>query len=271
MTTRIQGRPARAAFVVFLLSITSASAAADNASEATGGSSPGDDASPAAKALLPTPAPVSAKLTWTTDYMPRGYSKSANDPAVQGSIDFKSSFGLYGGLWASSVDFQDGDQARIEFAPYIGVAAPVTKTLFWNLGFLSYTYPGTPSAFEYDFQEVLASLIYYFGAGDASVSLFYSPDYTFGVGESTYWSLDLNLKLPRDFGLLLHAARLEVEDNTSFFGTPDYNDYRVGLYKSLAGFKLSLDYIASSLSRSECFGGFDICEDRAAFSIQKQF
>lgn len=233
---------------------------------------------PAVEGTVPAEAPPPAKqspfgamVTLTSNYYPRGYSKSANEPAVQGSIDFKHKSGFYAGLWASSINFQDGDQAQIEMVPYVGFARPWKQKFVWNAAFLAYRYPGAPSSFNYDFEEALGSFTYYFSKGDAGISLYYSPNYTFDSGQSTYWSLDLNLKLPKDFGLLLHGARLNVEDNAAFFGTPDYNDYRIGLSKMIAGLKLSLDYAFSSLSQSECFGGLDICEDTGIFWIQKKF
>ncbi|MEJ2521643.1 MAG: TorF family putative porin, partial [Gammaproteobacteria bacterium] len=52
-------------------------------------------------------AGVSATVTATTDYVFRGITQSAEDPALQGSLDYEADSGFYVGAWASNVDFDD--------------------------------------------------------------------------------------------------------------------------------------------------------------------
>ena len=54
-------------------------------------------------------AELSATVTATTDYDFRGITQTAQDPAIQGSIDLATDPGFYAGVWASNVDFGPGD------------------------------------------------------------------------------------------------------------------------------------------------------------------
>ncbi len=87
--------------------------------------------------------PISANLTFTTDYVFRGISQTDEKFAVQGGFDWASEgTGIYAGTWASNVDF--GSDTSVELDAYIGWA----KT--WgdfglDLGYLHYDYPGESS------------------------------------------------------------------------------------------------------------------------------
>ena len=50
--------------------------------------------------------PISANVTFTTDYVFRGISQTDEKFAVQGGFDWSSEpTGIYAGAWASNVDF----------------------------------------------------------------------------------------------------------------------------------------------------------------------
>ncbi len=56
------------------------------------------------------PIPISANLTFTTDYVWRGLSLSNDSFAVQGGFDWESqSTGIYLGTWASNVSLAQAD------------------------------------------------------------------------------------------------------------------------------------------------------------------
>ena len=72
---------------------------------------------PAARAQLPTDVRWGAQLRYTSDYLYRGYSKSADRPTVQVNVSADGEAGWFAGVWASAVDF---GEARFEFNPYAG-------------------------------------------------------------------------------------------------------------------------------------------------------
>ena len=56
----------------------------------------------------------SANVTLTSDYRFRGQSQADRGAAVQGGIDYTHPSGLFAGLWASSIDFNDAQKSPAE-------------------------------------------------------------------------------------------------------------------------------------------------------------
>ena len=54
-------------------------------------------------------ADITGNVGLTTDYVFRGISQTDEKPAIQGGLDYAHSSGAYAGVWASNVDFNDGD------------------------------------------------------------------------------------------------------------------------------------------------------------------
>ena len=77
-------------------------------------------------------ADISATVTGISDYDFRGVSQTADDPALQGSIDFEGETGLYAGIWASNVDFDDccGEDYEVDY--YVGWTAG--DAVEWDFG-----------------------------------------------------------------------------------------------------------------------------------------
>ena len=208
----------------------------------------------------------SANVALTTDYVFRGISQTFEEPAIQGGFDFNDASGFYAGIWGSNVDFRDGDQAQIEVDVYGGYSAEAANGLGWDVGVIHYDYPGAAGSLNYDFNEIYGSVGKSFGAVKGTVGLNYSDDYYAGSGNATYLYLDVEIPLPQDFALALHAGDQEIDDNAAF-GTPDYTDYKVGISKEFGGFGFALDFIDTDLSKSEC--GSDNCDSRVVFTVSK--
>ena len=73
----------------------------------------------------------------------RGITQSAQDPAIQGSIDWASESGLYLGAWASNIDFGNEFDADVEVDLYAGFSGG--DEVAWDIGFIYYGYPGAGS------------------------------------------------------------------------------------------------------------------------------
>ncbi len=97
-------------------------------------------------------AEVTGTLAATTDYNWRGVTQTAQDPALQGSLDFSTEMGFHGGAWASNVDFGGGDP-NVEIDLYAGYGGG--ETFLWDVGILYYTYTG---ASDLNFTEFYGSL-----------------------------------------------------------------------------------------------------------------
>src|SRR5689334_541402 len=84
-------------------------------------------------------AGVSSTWTATNDYDFRSYSQSANDPALQASIDYAHDSGWYIGAWASNVDF-GGSDPDLELDLYTGFTKTFENKFGFDVGAVDYTY-----------------------------------------------------------------------------------------------------------------------------------
>jgi uncharacterized protein (TIGR02001 family) len=122
---------------------------------------------------------VTPSVAITSDYVFRGVSQTLEDPAIQGALDVTSG-GLYGGAWASNVDFGDGE-TDAELDLYAGVR-PEFAGVALDLGAVAYLYPGQPDDADYDYLELKAAASRAVGPATVGAAVFWSPDF-FGAAE----------------------------------------------------------------------------------------
>ena len=88
---------------------------------------------------------LSGNAAFKTQYVDRGFTNSAEEPAVQPEFDLTYKEIFYLGIWGSNVDFGSGpngqDLASIEIDYYVGITPTLGK---WTLDTAAYyiTYPG---------------------------------------------------------------------------------------------------------------------------------
>lgn len=231
-------------------------------------------AAPAAMAQEEASSPFSfsGSVTLTSDYVFRGISQTQEDPALQGSFDVSHESGLYAGVWASNVDFDDGStptgtDTNLEVDFYGGFANSI-DAFSYDLGVIYYAYPDTSGA-DYDYVEFLLGLGYDFEVLSISGAVYYSPDFFAETGDA--WYVTAGIAVPVTDWLTLDANYgLQTIDET----TPDdYSDWNVGATVSIEGFDFSVRYTDTDLSTAECasFSASvnDVCEGRAVFSVSR--
>ena len=104
-------------------------------------------------------AEFESNVALSSDYIWRGMTQTAEEPAISGGFDIAGESGLYFGTWASNVEFGDG--AALELDWYAGYAAELDNGFSYDIGYLAYTYPGEDSL---DFEEIYVGFCYsYFG------------------------------------------------------------------------------------------------------------
>jgi uncharacterized protein (TIGR02001 family) len=216
-------------------------------------------------------AEVSGNISLTSDYVFRGISQTDEKPAIQGGFDYAHSSGAYAGVWASNVDFEDGDEAEIEIDLYGGLAGTMGD-LGWDLSALYYNYPGVAdsSGLKYDYWEVGPTLTYPVGPATASLLVLWSPNFFNETGKGLYTELGLSAPVG-SFEVGGTFGHQDIERNIKF-GTPDYNNWGLYVSTSVAGIDLKLAYTDTELSKNECFGGGSFgewCQGRAVFSVSK--
>ncbi|NJO55072.1 MAG: hypothetical protein HC834_00535 [Rhodospirillales bacterium] len=230
------------------------------------------------------PGEFSGGVALTSNYVFRGISQTNNEPAIQGNIDYSIDTGLagisvYGGFWASNVDFQDDDEAQVEIDWSFGLTGEIADTgLGWTLGGIYYSYPGSRGNLNYDYWEIYPALSYSPIEGLAlDVAMNYSPDYFAASGDSYYPNGTVSYEIPgipKKWFTLTPSATLGyifIDDNDAF-GTPSYLTWALGATVNIKGLDVAFTYTDTNLSKNDCFGGTqNWCEAKFIGTVSYSF
>ena len=193
----------------------------------------------------------SANVAVVSQYVFRGLTQTAEDPALQGGFDYSHASGAYAGTWLSNVNwvgdvFPDAS-ASLEVDFYAGFRKSWESTgISGDIGYLRYQYPGSYPVLPVGTVKPHSDEAY-LAAGWKWFSLKYSYSLgdLFGVEDSEgsgYLDLAVTIPLPASLSLVLHAgqqtyegastaARLAGTDNDALLG---YEDYRATLNYAFA-------------------------------------
>lgn len=211
------------------------------------------------------PSPFSGNIALTSDYVYRGISQSNEEPTIQGGLDWADGdTGLYAGIWASGVDFED---ATTEMDVYGGISGEMNG-LNWDVGLLYYFYPGSDDSLNYNYWEIAASVGYNYDFMQTSLSLNYSPENFGKSGQAWYPAVNIAVPLPKEFTADASLGYQWIEDNAAF-GVADYATWSLGVGYKIYGFNTSLKYTDTNLNEpSECADG---CGSKAVFTVSRSF
>ena len=183
-----------------------------------------------------------------SDYRFRGLSQTSLKPALQLGVDFAHKSGFYLGAFGSNVnwvkDFNLATKGSYELDLYGGFKGNITEDLGFDVGLITYIYPGntsgkagTPSGGNYsnaNTNEIYAGLTYNVFSFKYSRSM---GDFLGNLrsGGSQYFDLSANFDLGNGFTLTPHIGRQTVP-NQNFGGSTDgkaanYMDYALTLGK----------------------------------------
>lgn len=193
-------------------------------------------------------ADISYNAAVTSDYRFRGLSQSAQDPAVQGGVDYSHESGLYAGAWASTIDFDASSTGGTD--PDANVELDLYGGYKWKMGdvdldagLIFYAYPGSESSADLDFVEV------YFGGtyGPGFAKLFYTNDYTGTTDEDAFYvTAGANVDVGSGYTLGVSAGHSFGDGIDATFTDP-YSDWKIGVSKEFFGFGFNLSYIDTDL------------------------
>jgi uncharacterized protein (TIGR02001 family) len=213
----------------------------------------------------------SASVAGTTDYTFRGVSQTDGGPAIQGSFGWSKDFqagqqtiGLYAGAWGSNIEFNDGDHGHIEIDYSGGITTTVAGVKLDAFG-IYYNYPNAASSLNYDYIEAGFGAGYDFGIASVTGQFYWSPDFFGGIGDAYYYSGNVSVPLPFKLTAAAHIGYSAFDRSAS----NDYTDWSISITRNILGFDLSVAYVDTDLSKSEC--GSDNCEARGVFTIAKSF
>jgi uncharacterized protein (TIGR02001 family) len=209
-------------------------------------------------------AELSATVTAISDYDLRGITQTAQDPALQGSLDWSAESGLYLGAWATNIDFGDCCDEEVEVDAYGGFHGGDEVT--WDVGFIYYTYPGTEP--DFDYPEIYGAI----GWNGLMGRIWYSNDYANSDESSFSYDLNGSWSLRFNFGLTAHLGYSDGDGIDEIYGN-SYMDWSVGVTYVLDRFTLGLKWIdGSDLEALDGTPG-DVfsSEARAIFSVSTTF
>lgn len=215
----------------------------------------------------------SANVAVTTDYAWRGISQTNEGPAVQGGFGWTKGFDvskgqnveLFANIWGSNVEFGANDKAYLELDYSGGIRTEISGLLIEAL-MTYYSYPETPGSLDYNFVEATLNLGYDFKVVSVGAGFNWSPDFFGGVGDAYYLTGNVGVPLPAKFSLDGHIGGYIFSDSNA---PSDYLDWSIGISRPVLGLDLSLAYVDTDLSKSDCGG--DICDARVIFTVAKSF
>ena len=173
----------------------------------------------------------------TSDYRFRGIAQTSFNPALQAGIDFAHKSGFYLGAWGSNIswikDYVGATEGSLEVDLYGGYKGEFSKDLTYDLGVITYQYPGNTASNVAGFAnanttEVYAALSYSVVTAKYSyaVSDFIANSNSSG---SAYFEVAANFDLGNGFTLTPHIGRQTIPTVVNNAG--DYTDYSLTLAK----------------------------------------
>ncbi|WP_347985851.1 TorF family putative porin [Methylomonas sp. AM2-LC] len=164
------------------------------------------------------------EVSFRSDYVYHGYSKSRGNPVAQADLNYVSDSGWYAGSGLSQVSFDDHvnpSYSALEVKPYAGVNLPIDDDWHTNLATTGYVYNSKVFSEDADYVDFSASLHY---QDWISGKVILAPDAY--QRHATVPSYDLNLRhdLADDFQL---SAGLGYSQAKALF-RQDYFYWNVG-------------------------------------------
>jgi uncharacterized protein (TIGR02001 family) len=188
----------------------------------------------------------SSTITAISDYDFRGVSLSAEDPALQVSLDWAAENGFYIGAWASNIDYGNDIDGDLELDLYAGFGGEGAGGMGYDFGLVYYTYPGSSESATKSkidaYPEVWLGLTYGVFEFKQWVADYPGPGNTTGF----YTEGNLNFEPAENFSIGLHVGY----NYGDYFKDVEYLDYSVTLGYTLGKFDLALKYVDNDISRS---------------------
>ena len=220
-----------------------------------------------AAAAPQSPHTFTGNLTLASEYLFRGIAQTQGDPALQGGFDYAHASGFYAGLWASNISWihhtVPGASASLEVDVYGGYKGTITGDLGFDVGVLTYNYPGTgkpTGAAKPETTELYAGLTYKWLTAKYSVttgSLFgwtKTGDPSAKTKGSGYLDLTGTFDLGNGLSAVAHLGHQSVKGRSS----ASYSDWKIGLNKDLGFGTLGVAY-SDTDAKANCASVDDYC------------
>ena len=174
-----------------------------------------------------------------SDYTFRGVSQTMGNYAIQASLEFSLSSGVYAYVWGSNVDFMpDGatdDGASHEVDMAIGYESDISENWSVDVALIRYVFPGTVGGIDYDYNELMAAVWY---AGTYSATVAFTGDVDGTSEDSLFYKLGASYELPSDTTLAVNLGHYDLSDA---YGAA-YSYVEVALAREIGNTAITLAY-----------------------------
>ena len=226
---------------------------------------------------------LSGNAAFLTQYIDRGITNSAENPALQAEFDLTYKEIFYVGIWGSSVDFGGGpngqDLASLEIDYYAGITPTLGK---WNFDISAY-YIAYPGAFdpdgEFNYVEIWTGVSRNFFNDKLKLTFYnyWSPDYFGETGNNDVVELSYEWTFKKIWYFtpkLVGNAGRQWGDQSE--GGYDYTYWSVGLtlgFNETPELELEIRYWDSAdFSGFTCPpSGVDACHNLVVGSLKASF
>lgn len=209
-------------------------------------------------AAEPTPTHTfTGNVGFASEYLYRGIAQTRGNPALQGGFDYAHASGLYAGVWGSNISWLNdaGASASLEVDVYGGYKGAITDDFGYDVGVLTYNYPGTNKATgpaKPDTTEVYGALTYKWLTlkySRSTTSLFGATKTSDGskTAGSGYLELNATYDLGDGWGINGHAGHQKVKGNDN----ASYSDYKIGVTKDVGLGVVGLAYSTTN-AKDDC-------------------
>jgi uncharacterized protein (TIGR02001 family) len=193
-------------------------------------------------------ADVAFNVGVVTDYRYRGISQSRLKPALQGGVDYTNG-GLYLGAWASTIKWvkDGGGDGNLEIDLYGGYKGEIMKGLGYDVGLLTYVYPGNSLPTNANTTEIYGALTY----GPATLKYSHALTNTFGAPDSKnsfYLDLSASFEVFDGWMLAPHAGYQKIKGPLSDPAT--YSDFSLTVSKDFKGLVPSIALVATDSDKA---------------------
>ncbi len=229
---------------------------------------------------------LTGNLTLMSDYVSRGLTASNHGPALQGTFNAThDNSGLYVNVFASSVNFNDGNGASLELDPSLGWTKEWENGVSMDLGVLQYLYPYMKAGKNFDYREYYVGGGYKVGSAALKGKYSYSDAYMGNQLDAkdhsaSYLEAQLTYELPEvlPFKTTLkgHAGRAFGDFFTDSakkmnMNIDGLNDYSVGVAAEFAaGLGAGVDFILVDQDGRRLAAGGD-ADTRLIGNVSKSF
>ncbi len=214
-----------------------------------------------------SPHTFSGNVALTSEYIYRGIAQTRGKPALQGGFDYSHASGFYAGVWGSNISWiSDGTataSASLEIDVYGGYKGAITNDLGFDLGVLTYNYPGSgkpAGAAKPDTTELYGALSWQWLTlkySHTTTSLFgwtQTANATSKTKGSGYLELNAAYDLGSGWGVSGHLGHQKVKGR----GSASYTDYKIGVTKDVGFGVVGLAY-SDTNAKANCGSAEDYC------------